>query len=316
MPRLSIIIPSLGNTSGWENSLASVLQNRPEDSELLAVTHGPYSDPYALAGEVRFIEANSNQGWTDCVNLAVKASSGAILHLLTSGMEVSDGWANAAISHFANPRVAMVSPLIVNPRNSNQLESAGIRCGLGGSRRIAKDPRQSIGPSTLAGFYRAQAVELAGGFASDVGDQLADLDMALSLRQADWQNVVEPASRVMRTSVQRTHASAYSQGLHAERLFWRHTSHTGWANRLFHPLAAMAEVAAVITPWGMAAQLAGRAVACCNRGEYARHRQHLQEIPAPMSVIAGSSARFAQLRIDGPHSAHSSSATSKTQRAA
>ena len=56
MPTLSIIIPASGSESRWERTLVSVLQNRPEDTEILVVVPGRYNDPYQLREEVRFVE--------------------------------------------------------------------------------------------------------------------------------------------------------------------------------------------------------------------------------------------------------------------
>ena len=52
MPRLSIIIPALGNSARLESTLVSVLENRPLDCDIIVVHTGEYNDPYDLAGEI------------------------------------------------------------------------------------------------------------------------------------------------------------------------------------------------------------------------------------------------------------------------
>ena len=46
MPRLSIVIPCAQDTAWFESTLASVLQNRPADCEVLVVQPREYDDPY------------------------------------------------------------------------------------------------------------------------------------------------------------------------------------------------------------------------------------------------------------------------------
>ena len=52
MPRLSIVIPCAQDAERFETTLASVLQNRPGDCELLLIQPRSYDDPYELADEV------------------------------------------------------------------------------------------------------------------------------------------------------------------------------------------------------------------------------------------------------------------------
>ena len=57
MPRLSIVIPVLGDPQQLDDTLLSVLENRPANCEILVVHNQPYHDPYNLSDEVRFVEA-------------------------------------------------------------------------------------------------------------------------------------------------------------------------------------------------------------------------------------------------------------------
>ena len=59
MTRLSIIIPVLGHSTRLDDTLVSVLENRPANCEIIVVHTEPYDDPYDLAGEVRFLEARA-----------------------------------------------------------------------------------------------------------------------------------------------------------------------------------------------------------------------------------------------------------------
>jgi len=61
VPRLAVVIPFEGNTKALEDTLVSVLENRPDDSEVLVVLGKPYQDPYALGDEVEFVAAPSGR---------------------------------------------------------------------------------------------------------------------------------------------------------------------------------------------------------------------------------------------------------------
>ncbi len=74
MPRLSIVIPVVGDPRHLDDTLVSVLQNRPDDCEILVVHNRPYDDPYELSDEVRFVEARRGSRLVDCLNVGIAAS--------------------------------------------------------------------------------------------------------------------------------------------------------------------------------------------------------------------------------------------------
>ena len=96
MPRLSIIIPVVDRAARWEDTLASVLQNRPAKSEILVCFNHAYDDPYFLRDEVRFIEAPADAGAVDCLNHALTVAQAPIVHLLQPGIEALEGWTEPA----------------------------------------------------------------------------------------------------------------------------------------------------------------------------------------------------------------------------
>ena len=55
MPRLSIVVFCFHDTQLLEETLVSVLQNRPDNSEVLVMHDGTYEDPYDLADELSLI---------------------------------------------------------------------------------------------------------------------------------------------------------------------------------------------------------------------------------------------------------------------
>ena len=57
MTHLSIIIPAAGPQVSIDDTLLSVLENRPEDCEVILAHPEGYVDPYDLADEVQMISA-------------------------------------------------------------------------------------------------------------------------------------------------------------------------------------------------------------------------------------------------------------------
>lgn len=254
MPRLSIIIPVLGEPQGLDDTLVSVLENRPTNCEVLVVHNQPYQDPYNLSDEVRFVEAHRNDGLAKCLNLAAAESHSPVVHIVTCGVEATPGWTDAAMRHFHDPQIASVAAVVVDRQNRRLAVSAGWGYRMEGAAwhfgqgvfvdDLPSHRRDLRGPDTLAAFYRTSALEAVGGFSAWCGDALTAIDTALALRHAGFRNVLEPQCLAHIEPATISRESAFQHGLHAERLFWR------WA-------AAHGMVASLV---GHAALLAGQSV--------------------------------------------------------
>ena len=82
MPRLSIVIPVWGNLHLLEDTLVSVLENRPAHCEIIVVLDGPYDDPYQLTDELSYVLAPSGASLAESANLGIAASEAPVVHLL------------------------------------------------------------------------------------------------------------------------------------------------------------------------------------------------------------------------------------------
>lgn len=252
MTRLSIVIPSLGPSERFEETLASVLQHRPEHSEVIVAHRRAYADPYHLRGEVSFTHIESPGGLVDLINDAVQDARGDVIHVLAAGTEVGDGWTNAALRHFADPRVAAVAPLVLRHESPGRMETMGVNYARGGRRisvghdlpipdhRALRD--EVLGPSLAAGFFSHDTLLAVGGFCREVGDEMADVDLALAFRDLGCRTVLEPKCQVSLVArEERSLLGAVARGWSAETLFWRHWAREGRAASLLaHPLAAVA----------------------------------------------------------------------------
>lgn len=306
MTRLSIIIPCLETDARLDDSLASVLQNRPDDCEVLVVHRGPYDDPYELAGEVDFIEAPPREGAVELLNRGLGHATAPFVHLLACGFEATDGWTERPLRRFEETRVSAVCPLVIDSRRSTERVCTGVCRGLFGRRRrivtraapdvTAAQRERPLGPTLAAAFYRAESLRWVGGFSPAVGEDLADLDVALSLARVGLRCVVETSSQVIGRPAEPL-ATPYSLGQATERMYWRHAAaHAPLGPTLFHPLELLLDFLVQLPRGGACRRLLGRLSALREAPQNARHSQNLEP-----SRLPAASTRPATRRIDAAH---------------
>jgi hypothetical protein len=265
-----------------EETLVSVLENRPDDCEIVVALACDYADPWDISEEVRFVRAPQGSGLVACVNLGVAASAGDVVHVLSVGWRATEGWTKAALAHFEDDGVGAVVPVGVSSGDRQSVVSAGVRYAVGG-RRIdvaATQPRRDgrgssaqrgaapHGPMLEAGFWRADVLRSAGsGFTTACGDRGADVDMAVTLARGGWESVVEPAAVIVAPAAgQHSRRGAFSEGLHAERLFWRSLAGAAVVPALVMHLVEIVRHAFTRAPLGTLPMLVGRVVACLQFG--------------------------------------------------
>jgi hypothetical protein len=315
LPKLSIVIPVLGQIESLEHSLVSLLAHRPRSSEVLVVLNGPYADPYALTDEVRFISTTLGAGWVESVNAGLREAASAVVHVVSPGVEVADDWVWPALRYFSDRRIAAVSPLAIAPASPAKVLALGVGYRAEGGRTLVPGgsviEHQRRGavvgcwPSAWAGFYRRDVlIELAAGFDSAVGDEFADIDLALRLEAAGFDSVCEPLCRVM---VPEMAAAAprmsFRSGRSAERLYWRHRGATGPSGSVTRHLALVARDAltCLIQPRAAAA-ISGRITATLERRTYRRAREAAERLQQRASAMLNHEP-LRILRFDEAHRA-------------
>lgn len=308
MIRLSIIIPCPAPGVLLDDTLASVLQNRPDDCEVLVVHAAAYDDPYGLKDEVRFLPGDDAAELVELANRGVAASEGEIVHLLGCGFEVEEGWTVPVLARFADPAVGSVTPVVVDRRRGGRIHSAGVQVGAFGGRRLFLPQEgtasrragvQPLGPLFGAGFYRRRALEAIGGFEPQVGPAYADFDAALSLAAAGYRNVLETECRLIGLGDPADSCSPYSVGLAAERAFWRHIKSRQLARAVaLHGLEIPVEFFGGLARRGAIRRLMGRLAAAL---EAPRHLRHDPTRHDPTTAGAPAPARSKNIRFDGAH---------------
>jgi len=319
VPRLAIVIPAVGTIESLEGTLVSVLENRPTDCEIIVALNRPYADPYDLKGEVRFVEP-ARGSTVKAIRRALAETRAPFVHLLASGCQVTEGWADEALQRFGDRQVGSVAPLVMQASEPEQIFAAGVgyhrsgrrfRVGEGLPQVTFEMKSQIVGPCAFAAFYRKSALDFVGGFSSQLTLTQADVDLAFTLRHAGFNVATEPRSRILATAAADPQANAFSRALADERLFWRNLDATGRVGALAGHAALVAAEAIrnAVHPRGMI-QLAARAWGLLQMSRYSRHRRALAELEAR---AIGSKADYPHLRIDRSHGATAPTETTKSR---
>lgn len=297
MPRLSIIIPWQDDTSAFEDTLVSVLQNRPEHCEILVVHPPEYQDPYDLGDEVCFLVSPARRE-IDRINLGIEAARGDFVHVLRCGLEAVEGWVEPALARFdEGEEVASVAPVIVQRGDRNRVATTGVTYHPGGTRRlcgvgrrlsrIQRATQDVIAPTLSAGFYRRDLLVAWGGFDESVGQSLADVDLGMVLKQFDLRCEVALDSLVV-GAVEQRETQGFEAGRQAERLFWRHAGSrpTPW-QRVRHSFTSTGACLRQLPSLRALTHYAGRLVGWTERQHYRQHQQRLADFkPARVLQLA------------------------------
>jgi len=319
---LAIVVPAPNADEQMEETLVSILENRPDDCEIVVALGFRYDDRWGIGEEVRFVQAPVGSGLLTCANLGIAATAAPVVHLLAAGWRATPGWTDAAVARLATGDVAAVVPVTVAADDRERPVATGIRVTRGG-RRLEVQARHGTvdatarpdGPCLEAGFWRAEVIAAVGpGFATVCGESHADADMARALAVLGARVELEPESRVMAGPAPRR-AGAFADALHAERAFWRSLTLRTLPAALAPHAVEVVRHAAMAGPLGTVPALLGRAVGFFQYGAMLRRARELaavaatwgetelgRETPRSADQPAGGAVDGGMtLRIDGPH---------------
>ena len=297
-PRLSIVIPTTVDTTALEETLVSVLENRPDDCEIIVVLACDYADPWSIGEEVRFVKAPPRAGLASCINLGIAASEGQTIHVLAAGWRATPGWTDAPLAVLESGAAGAVVPLAVTDTNRSRPVPTGVRYGRGG-RRI-EGSSAPMAPMLDVGFWRTDVIDMVGGgFSLACGDDCADADMAVSLDRLGCPIAVESSSVVVRGATPRR-AGGFAAGLHAERLFWRSVAGRPLFSAVCLHAVEILRHAVARAPLGTVPMLVGRLVGLMQFGSY---RQRYQQLRQLADIASAMSQDQPTIRIDAGHPA-------------
>src|SRR5262249_6418698 len=159
-----------------------------------ASTDGTVEWLRATHPDVQLIQLPRNHGFCRTINAGLRAAKAPIIETLNNDTVVTSGWADAAMSLFADPTVGSVAPLVFLLREYGLVDSAGDEYQISGwamnrGHRRRLDPSllhvtEVFGASACAAFYRREALLRAGLFPEHFRAYYDDVDLAFRLRAA------------------------------------------------------------------------------------------------------------------------------------
>lgn len=233
MARLSIVVPlKHGDVLAFEDTLASILRNRPRSSQVVVAHDGMYSDPHDLKSlGVQVVRVADARTYGELYFASLSHCTSTIVHWLRPGVMVDDGWAESAVDQFENGQVASVTPLLVSERHPDRILTAGVTCGGGfrlklvgtGNRCDSGSRLTPLGPSAWAGFFRRSCLRIVAIQMSASPAANFDLELALNFRALGWLNVVDLNSVISMEHPEELVRSYDSiNGIDTQRILWRH----------------------------------------------------------------------------------------------
>ena len=160
IPRLSIIVPVGNEVSAFEETLVSVLENRPQHCEVIVPHNGQYDDPFDLGDEVRLVVAEGGN-LVDMVMAGARSARGHFVHVLADGLNATPGWTESALAHFQRNDTAAIAP-VVRHRSDRRIISAGwcesasspFQARDAGSTDAAASATDAVGAYLRTSFWR------------------------------------------------------------------------------------------------------------------------------------------------------------------
>ncbi|MEE2936756.1 MAG: glycosyltransferase family A protein [Planctomycetota bacterium] len=200
IPQLSILVPLTADTVAFERTLISVLEHRPQHSEVLVAHDGSYHDPYALGDEVRFV-TSEHAGLSGLVVAGADAARGRLVHVLAEGLEATSGWTVDASECFEHFDCGSVAPVIRNASTQKILAGGWSDFGgRAGQPRTDLEQRGRTGCYLQASYWRRDLLRrLSKCFHGSNVDQVSDVFQRLN-RQAGWKCEVARDSTVLCSS--------------------------------------------------------------------------------------------------------------------
>ena len=203
IPRLSIVVPVGRDLDAFEQTLVSVLENRPSDCEVVVAHDGGYEDPFDLGDEVRFVIADSSC-LVDLVSAAAQEARGQYIHVLSDGMIATAGWTDAALEKLQHFDAAAVTP-VIRHRGTAKIIAAGWHDGRdrlcknrsAGADRCEESSPKEVGAHLQASFWKGDVLRSLGdAFPTRHSDE-ASYGYEQLIRAAGWRCLLATESEVL-----------------------------------------------------------------------------------------------------------------------
>ncbi len=210
MTALSVIVPSLGQ-SPWQGEMLAALRAElaGQPAELIWVHQGAAPAPVLSGGREHFVRLPHAAGFAAAANLGLVAadSTSTAIAIVNDDLIVEPGWLVALVGELDHrPRAAAVQGVHLELARPQVVEG----CGLGWNRSwqavqigagepppaATAPPFELFGVSATAAIYRREALDAVAGFFDErLGSYYEDVELAVRLREAEWESWCVPAAR-------------------------------------------------------------------------------------------------------------------------
>lgn len=233
--RYSVIVPVVGQPSALDDTLASILRDIPEGSEVILVHDGTFEDNYNIGEELTLVDAGTKRLASQFA-AAFEQSNGDVIALVRPGVQLPEGWGGIVEDNFSDPSVASAVPIITGQATPDQIVAAGVKTNyhyrrmlVGRGSKLAQrvfGRLNPLGPTSWAGFYRRSTLAMIGDLDLKLEDQYFDLDLALTLKAMGYSSTSMPdcVCMVERPAIVIREAET-AHGQSAQRSIARHASH-------------------------------------------------------------------------------------------
>jgi hypothetical protein len=258
MPQFSVIVPFMGDIGSFEDTLASVLRYRPDDTQVIVSHDGLFRDLHGLTDEVDFVVSGRTAQLNRLFNCGLRQATGEFVALLRPGVELDENWQEPIEHAFADQRVGCVSPLIISPSKPSRVVAAGVTKEFGFSRHLcglnsSTEPMRlrslaPLGPTSWAAFYRHSTLQQIGPCDEMLQPVYLDLDLALSISTLGLYCLFEPSCVV---SIDRAaplvREASLAHGRSAQRAIRRHSNEASVGATLLTITAEL--IRSPLRPW-------------------------------------------------------------------
>lgn len=297
--RYSVIVPVVGQPAALDDTLASILRDMPEGSEVILVHDGTFEDSYNIGEELTLVDAGTKR-LSSQFAAAFERSSGDVIAIVRPGVQLPEGWGGIVKDEFSDPAIASAVPIITGQAKPDQIVAAGVKTNyhyrrmlVGQGKTVAQrvfGRLNPLGPTSWAGFYRRSTLAMIGNLDSKLEDQYFDLDLALTLKAMGYAStsmpdcvcLVERAATIIREA-----ETAHGQS--AQRSIARHAGHESAFSR--GCTSFVAELFSGVLSPGSFQQAMGRFGASRFRSVDAAFAERISEIVRRKKVIEKSGLR-------------------------
>jgi len=202
--QISIVVPHLGNECAFEDSLVSVLENRPDNVEIIVAHDGLYSDPFELGDEVRFV-THESRSLPRLIAAAASVARSRVVHVIGNGVKATEGWTEDAFAKFEYDDAGVVAPIAFDAEEEQIVAGGWTQTATrlmspvaGRKTHLGKRDAASIrGVCLAASFWDREALQtVTSAFATD-DLNAAQFAWPLMLRQSGWRCLLADESTVI-----------------------------------------------------------------------------------------------------------------------